>query len=431
VTDVMLADDKGPSGATNAPGPAPTYQEDDAPMKATPGITRRHSTGCPARKGRRCSCSAGWEVTVYDASTGRRLRKTLASFDDARDWQAIARTGLRQGTVRAVEPVTIRDAAGRLVDGMKAGSVRNRSGDAYKPSVVAGYEALLGSKILPAFGAMRLTDLQRRHVQRFADSLVADGSSPSTVRNTLMPLRVIFRRAIRDGLAVVNPCEQIELPAIRGRRDRIVSPKQAIKLLAALPQTRDRALWATALYAGLRRGELMALRWQDLDLAGGSVTVERSYCPRSQSYVAPKSRSGRRRVPIAGALRDHLLDHRVALGVDSNPEALVFGEDDGTPFDYKPMLARARDAWTEAELEPVGLHEARHTCASVMIAAGVNIKALSEFLGHSSITITLDRYGHLLPGSIEQAAQLLDAFLAEAAETAGRAAESVARVDDK
>jgi integrase len=78
----------------------------------------------------------------------------------------------------------------------------------------------------------------------------------------------------------------------------------------------------------------------------------------------------------------------------------------------EPALARARTAWKQAGLDPVGLHEARHTCASVMIAAGVSIKALSEFLGHSSITITLDRYGHLLPGSIAEAAKLLDTFLA-------------------
>ncbi len=89
----------------------------------------------------------------------------------------------------------------------------------------------------------------------------------------------------------------------------------------------------------------------------------------------------------------------------------MFGETAVKVFDYDAVVARARAGWAEAKLEPIGLHAARHTAASVMIAAGVNVKALSEFLGHASITITLDRYGHLLPGSIAEATTLLDAYL--------------------
>jgi integrase len=114
-------------------------------------------------------------------------------------------------------------------------------------------------------------------------------------------------------------------------------------------------------------------------------------------------------VPIASALRLALLEHRVASG-SPEPEALVFSEQ-GQPFDDKVVRDRARAAWVEAELEPIGLHEARHTAASVMIAAGINIKALSEFLGHASVMTTLDLYGHLLPGALAEAADRLDAYL--------------------
>jgi integrase len=109
-------------------------------------------------------------------------------------------------------------------------------------------------------------------------------------------------------------------------------------------------------------------------------------------------------------LRAHLRE--LALASDrSDSDALMFGDAADKPFDYDTMIARARTAWNAAGIEPIGLHAARHTAASVMIAAGVNVKALSEFLGHASIVITLDRYGHLLPGSLVEATTLLDAYL--------------------
>ena len=101
-----------------------------------------------------------------------------------------------------------------------------------------------------------------------------------------------------------------------------VSVEHAAALISALTELSDRALWATALYAGLRRGELMALRWRDVDLAGGSLHVERAYDPKARQYVEPKSRAGRRRVPIAGALRDALDGHRARLA-EPGPDDLV------------------------------------------------------------------------------------------------------------
>jgi integrase len=208
----------------------------------------------------------------------------------------------------------------------------------------------------------------------------------------------------------MNPTTGVELPAIRGRRDRIASPEEGAKLIEALPEE-DRALWATALYAGLRRGELMALRWEDIDLAAGLIRVERSYDPASGEYVMPKSRAGVRRVPIASVLRAHLLAHKLRSG---RSVGLVLGRSAEAPFDDDRVRSRAARAWRDAGLDPIGLHECRHTFASLMIAAGCNAKALSAYMGHSSITITLDRYGHLMPGNEEQAAGLLDAYLASA-----------------
>jgi integrase len=168
---------------------------------------------------------------------------------------------------------------------------------------------------------------------------------------------------------------------------------------------RDRALWASAFYAGLRAGELMALEWENVDLSGGVIRVERAYDPKAHEFVAPKSKAGVRRVPIPTVLKRHLLTIRRASG-------LVFGDE--RPFDYWRTVERAKRTWRHAKLEPIGLHEARHTYASLMIAAGVNAKALSTYMGHSSVTITYDRYGHLMPGNEDEAAARLDGYLAGA-----------------
>jgi integrase len=187
-------------------------------------------------------------------------------------------------------------------------------------------------------------------------------------------------------------------------------------LLAALPDV-ERPVWATAFYAGLRLGELRALRWGDVDLILGEIHVEWSWCNQTRQLVAPKSRAGTRTVPIPAVLRPHIAAQR--LRTYTGPDGFVFARRDGAPFEPSTVYRHARTAWNatrdqhdQPTLHPVTPHEARHTFASLMIAAGVNPKTLSDVMGHASITITLDRYGHLFPGSRHQAANLLDAYLA-------------------
>jgi integrase len=237
----------------------------------------------------------------------------------------------------------------------------------------------------------------------------AAGMNASTIRNAVLPLRAIFRRACtRDGLPV-NPTRGLELPAVRGRRDRIASPAEAARLLAALPDE-DRAIWATAMYAGLRLGELRALQNERVDLKNGLIRVEASWDAR-EGLIAPKSRAGTRTVPIPSVLSAHLARHRLAHGASG----LFFGRTANVPFQPTPVANRAARAWKDAGLEPITLHEARHTFASMMIAAGVNAKALSTYMGHAGVAITYVRYGHLMPGNEAEAAGLLDAYLDRAA----------------
>jgi integrase len=240
------------------------------------GIEIRHSRLCRSRDGASCNCKPTYQASAWSAPDQKRLKKTFSTLAEAKAWRAEAQTALRRGTMRAPSQLTLRDAAQAWLDGARDGSIRNRSGDRYKPSVLRSYEIALRLRLLPELGGRRVSEIRRADVQDLADRLLARGEEASTIRNTLMPLRAIFRRAVARGDVAVNPTSGLELPAVRGRRDRIVAPEQAAKLVDALPEG-DRALWATALYGGLRRGELQALRWEDIDLAKGVMRVERAW----------------------------------------------------------------------------------------------------------------------------------------------------------
>jgi integrase len=203
----------------------------------------------------------------------------------------------------------------------------------------------------------------------------------------------------------------------------VATASEAGRLVAALPAA-DRPIWATAFYAGLRRGELQALRSLDIDMARAEISVNRSW-DQYEGPVEPKSKAGIRTLPILGVLRAHL----EACDLTSL-SGLAFARGDGEPFDPKTINDRAKRAWAKANeheeeaaagegrepklIRPITLHECRHTFASLLIDAGVNPKAIQEFMGHATIEETFSRYGHLMPGTRNQARELVDAYLASA-----------------
>jgi integrase len=260
----------------------------------------------------------------------------------------------------------------------------------------------LRRRVFPALGERKFSQVRRVDVQDLVDELHKDGLNASTVLCSILPLKAIYRRAVARGEVPINPTSGLEMPAIRGKRDRIVSPEQGASLLDAL-EADDRALWATAMYAGLRCGELRALRWEDVEFLEGLINVCRGW-DQLEGEITPKSRTGVRKVPMPTVLSGHL----EALYRRSS-DGLVFGQD--KPFDPRKVAKRAKAAWKDRDLDGLTLHECRHTYASFMIAAGANAKALSTYRGHANIAITMDRYGHLMPGNESESAELLDAFL--------------------
>lgn len=377
------------------------------------GIEVRHQRTCRTKTGgKRCNCEPSYRAYVWDTRAGKLVRRSSKSRSEAEGWHGEATVALRRGTLRTPSTVTVREAADAWLEGARDGSIRNRSHDRFKPSTIRGYERSLNLRVLPELGHRKLSDVRRSDVQDLVDRLLAGDASASTIRNTLDPLRSIYRRAVSRDEVAINPTAEIELPANRGRRDRAVEPADFARLLAAMGDE-DRALWATAGYAGLRRGELRGLRWEDVDLAAGLIRVERGW-DDEEGEIEGKTRAARRTVPLVAELRRELVAHKLRTGRDGS--ALVFGLTATRPFypsgrGFRNRIAAACEA---AGIPPVTLHECRHTFASFAIAAGVNAKALSTYMGHADVGITLNRYGHLFPGNESEAANQLDRYLADA-----------------
>jgi integrase len=293
----------------------------------------------------------------------------------------------------------------------------------YKPSTIRNYESSFNVHVLPVLGHIAVAKLRRRDVQVMVERLALTLAG-STVRNAVEPLQVICRHAVVREIIESNPCDGIELPARVGRRfaasedglrrETIATPGEADALIQALPAIADRAVWATAFYAGLRRGELRGLELKHVDLERHELRVERAW-DALEGAIDPKSQTATRVIPInaelAHILRKHLAQHdgREFMFPGYGRWGRTYG-----PFSADALLKRSRKAWRAAGLQPIGLHEARHTYASLLIDAGVPIAKVSRYMGHSSISVTERVYFHLLRESHDQERAVMDAYFAKA-----------------
>jgi integrase len=316
--------------------------------------------------------------------------------------------------MRAAVAPTLAAAVEDWRAGAEAGTIRTRGRRTFAPSTIVAVEQNYRLRIKDTFGGERLDRITLQDVQEFVDELDARAVNPSTIESTILPLRLVYRHARGKGIVHADPTDGLELPEKdRGRRVPS-SPADAAALLATAPE-QDRAIWATAMLAGLRRGELMALRLTDVDLKAGRLRVERSYDPAAREFRLPKSRQGRRNVPISSTLAPYLRP----LVLERRGADLLFGPNPNRPFTARPTQDHADDAWNRAGLERVTLHACRHLYASMSIAAGVNAHALFTYMGHSGIQVTIDLYGHLFPGNEAEASALLDAYLQQRFQASG------------
>jgi integrase len=389
------------------------------------GVQRKHSRACPAWTDKTARCRGrGCSYQVQAGPRGARQTKTFPTVDAAVAWKRDVDMAKAQGRLTVGRAPTLREAAEQWHVDALAGVALARGRKPFKPGTLKDYRRNLDVDLVPEYGATRLDELGE-----MLDGLVADlqrsGKKASTVRNVLMPLRAIYRHGIRMNWVTLNPTLGLEVPTGSGRRMRIVEPRMIALYLAALDEL-DRPLWATAFYTGWRRGELQAVRWSEVDLATGVISVDAdqgAYDQRTGTTQGPKSGAGARSGRIAAVLREILIGHRSRAG--ARPSGLVFARgmlagtvrgDPGAPFNDSSTGARARQAWIDAGLPPISLHDCRHTFASMLIAAQAQAgvfdpKVVQEVMGHSSIQVTYDRYGHLFPGAQDRMGVMLDDFL--------------------
>lgn len=291
-----------------------------------------------------------------------------------------------------------------------------------RPATQARGDSLMRSQVLPEFGDSPLGSITPLRVQGWVNEMVASGLSASTVHGCYRLLARVMRAAERSEMIASSPCRDITLPRIEIKQMLFLDAEELHRLAEGARE--QSTLIYCAGYLGLRWGELAGLRRSRVDGAGGNVEVVEilTEVGGRLEMGPPKTKASRRRVSLPPFLVDMLDEHLATRPLD--PGALVFVGRDGAPlrrtnFRKRHWLPAVQRAGLP---EPLRFHDLRHTCASLLIAQGAHPKEIQARLGHSSITTTLDRYGHLFPSLDERLRSGLDATFRQAAKAASRGA---------
>jgi integrase len=290
--------------------------------------------------------------------------------------------------------------------------IANRELLGVKPGTLSDYESYLRVHIVPHFGTQALQEITIDDVEDFIATKRREGKAVKSVRNYLGLMSAIFALAVKRGWCTTNPVSAVDKPRDSHDRDiRYLSPQELDALLAATPDDErgrlERTLYLTAAMTGLRRGELLALRWQDVDFGVGVVRVRRTFS--RGHFGTPKSRKSNRAVPLAErvvtALKDLKERSRFVDEVD-----LVFAHPQtGSVLDPSKVRKRFQVAVRAAGLKPIRFHDLRHSFATGMASVGAPLRAVQEWMGHTDQRTTMI-YSHFAPDLTQGALWAARAF---------------------
>lgn len=356
-----------------------------------------------------------WRVRWRDPVSGKERSRQFSRKVDAERFLKTVESDVLRGTY--VDPnagkVLFKDYASEWLS-TKA-NLRERS--------MINVEGRLRNHLIPTFGSRPLSTIRPADVRAWVAEMAAKRSA-ATVKAAYHVLTQIMRTAEIDGLIAKTPCVGIDLPREYSKQEMVFLSARQVRMLAETIEPRFRVLIYTAAYTGMRAGELSALRVHRLNLVKGTVDIVESASEvRGKWVLGPTKTGARRSLTLPPFLCEMLSAHIEEYG---NDDGMVFTSAKGGPLRHHNFSVRQfADASVEAKM-PEGLrfHDLRHTCVGLLIAQGAHAKEIQERLGHSTIRLTFDRYGHLLPS--------LDERLRTGLEDTYREAEKMADdVDDE
>ena len=348
--------------------------------------------------------------TVYTADGPKRRYVTGKTREEVRQKLTSAMAERDGGLVFDAGSLTVGEYLERWLKDCVRGTVRQ--------STYEVYGHMIRPHIAPALGRIKLKRLTPAHVRSFYRDKLDAGLSSATVHKMHVVLHKALEQAVSDGLIPRNVSKGVNVPQTKQKEIRSLTPEQAKALLEAARGDRLEALYVLAIATGLRQGELLALKWEDVELEEAVLRVRRTLT-RTGGKVAlglPKTNKSRRSVGLTKgaveALREHLyrqLEEMEQMGSIYRPGGLVFANRHGGIVNPSHLRNRSfAQLLKRADLPPTTrFHDLRHTCATLLLSRNVNPKIVSEMLGHSSIAITLDTYSHVLPTMQESAVRAL------------------------
>lgn len=298
--------------------------------------------------------------------------------------------------------------------------------DTAKPRVRAstfrGYEGKIRTHILPGLGKVRLVKLTPQRLEAFLNQKRIAGLSAQTVQHLRAILRAALRDAVKWGLVSRNVATLVDGPRVPHHDIQPLSPDEARRLLEVVAPHRLGALFSVALAVGLRQGEALGLRWEDVDLEEGTLAVRKTLQRIDGKFVLvePKTVRSRRTIALPSAAVDALRRHRARQMEDrlmagsmwKDDWGLVFTTATGRPLQGTNVTRTFQQLLAKAALRRQRFHDLRHSCASLLLAQGVHPRVVMETLGHSQIGLTMNTYSHVLPPLQREAAVRMDEVLA-------------------
>jgi len=289
------------------------------------------------------------------------------------------------------------------------------------------YRDIINKHFIPEFGDIKLVDLRAEHIQKHYQDIQAADLSPATVRYHHAVMHKALATAIKRGLLSRNVADGADIPKLSHQEFETWDRDEVTQFLKAAKDSQYYPLFHTALYTGMRRSELGALRWSDIDFLYSQISVSRSlHHLKDGSYVLsqPKSEKSRRTVAMSPTgilvLREHKAQQEAAyatIGAQLQDDDLVFTNSKGKPIRPNTVTRAWITMAKKAGVKVIRFHDARHSHATLMLRDNIHPKIVQERLGHSSIAITLDRYSHVSPGIQQAAAKRFDELLSPAPKT--------------